>query len=173
LSRSKYTYETKRLILKPTDIDDGPFIYELLNSPGWIKNIGDRDVHSIAEAVKYIEDRMLQQFKEKGFGNYTVIRKEDHVKMGTTGIYVRPKMDDVDIGFAMLPQYMCKGYSYEAANKIMSLAKKEFNLKKITAITTRENKASQNLIRKIGLKYIQDINFENSDEILLQFGLEF
>jgi len=59
--------------------------------------------------------------------------------MGTSGIYARPNVEDVDIGFAMLPDYMGKGYSYEAASKLMELAKAEFGLKKITALTTRND----------------------------------
>lgn len=166
-------HETERLILKPTDTDDAEFIYALLNSPGWLKNIGDRNVHSIEEAARYIENRMLKQFKEKGFGNYTVIRKLDNAKMGTSGIYARPGMEEVDIGFSMLPEYMAKGYSYEAAQKMMWLAEHEFNLKNITALTTQDNIASQNLIKKLGLKYIKEIKIENDDEMLMQFGIQF
>ncbi len=171
MGSKKIIYQTKRLILKPTDIEDAAFIYELLNSPGWLKNIGDRNVHSTEAAAQYIQDRMLKQYDKIGFGNYTIIRKKDQVKMGTTGIYVRPKMENVDIGFSMLPDYMGKGYSYEAAKKMMYLAEHEFNIKKITAITTKENIASQNLIEKLGLEYVQDIKME--DEILMQFCLIF
>lgn len=173
MRQKRITYATERLILKPTDIEDAEFIYELLNSPGWLKNIGDRNVHSTEDAARYIQDRMLKQYNERGFGNFTVIRKTDQAKMGTSGIYARPGMQEVDIGFSMLPEYMAKGYSYEAAKKMMWLAEHEFNLENITAITTRENVASQNLIKKLGLKYIQDIKIENDDEILMQFGLQF
>lgn len=171
MSRQRISFETKRLILKPTDIEDAGFIWELLNSPGWLKNIGDRNVHSKQEAAIYITNRMLPQYEEKGYGNYTVIRKSDQTKMGTSGIYARPGMEDVDIGFSMLPEYMGNGYSFEAAKKIMEIAKLEFNIKKITAITTHENIASQNLIQKLGLQYIQDIKMD--DEVLMQFGLTF
>lgn len=173
MDRKKICFETERLILKPTDVEDAAFVFELLNSPGWIENIGDRNVHSIIAAKEYIQNRMLKQYEEKGYGNYTLIRKEDKVKIGTSGIYARPDMEDVDIGFSILPQYMRLGYSYEAANKMMWLAENEFGITKITAITTRKNIASQNLIRKIGLKYIQDIRIEGDDEVLMQFGLEF
>ena len=30
-------YETDRLILKPTDQSDAPFVFQLMNSPNWIK----------------------------------------------------------------------------------------------------------------------------------------
>jgi len=139
MSRPIVKHETKRLLLKPTGIEDAPFILSLLNTPSWIENIGDRNVHSITAASKYIQEKMLPNY---------------------------------EIGFAMLPDYMGKGYSYEAASKLMELAKAEFGLKKITALTTRNNIASQNLIKKLGMKYLKDIRLENDPEVLMQFGME-
>ena len=40
-------FETDRLILKPTSEEDAEFIFELLNTPKWLKYIGDRNVKSI------------------------------------------------------------------------------------------------------------------------------
>ena len=173
MSRSIIQYETERLLLKPTGVEDAEFILALLNSPGWLEHIGDRNVHTILESTKYIQDRMLPNYKEHGYGNFTVIRKEDSVKIGTSGIYARPGMEDVDIGFSVLPEYMGMGYSYEAALKMMWLAEHKFGIKKITAITTRANMASQNLIKKLGMKFIKDVELEGDDEVLMQFGLEF
>ncbi len=173
MSRPKIQYETERLILKPTGIEDAAFIYELLNTPGWLEHIGDRNVHSLEAASQYIEDRMLTQYEEKGYGNYTVILKEDLSKLGTCGIYARPGIEDVDIGFSMLPQFMGKGYSYESSVKMMWLAEHKFGIKKITAITTRANVASQNLIQKLGMKFTKDVELEDDNEVLMQFGLVF
>lgn len=173
MSRPIIPYETERLILRPTAVEDAEFILALLNSPGWLEHIGDRNIHSIDEAAKYIQDRMLPQYEEKGYGNYTLISKEDGLKLGTSGIYARPGLEDVDIGFSMLPEYMGRGYSYEAATKMMWLAQHEFGIKKITAITTRANIASQNLIKKLGMTYIKDVEIDGDDEILMQFGLVF
>jgi RimJ/RimL family protein N-acetyltransferase len=38
----KQILETERLILRELDIQDAQFMFQLLNSPGWIKYIGDR-----------------------------------------------------------------------------------------------------------------------------------
>lgn len=44
------TYETERLLLKPTDLEDAEFILQLLNSESFIKYIGDRNVRTIEDA---------------------------------------------------------------------------------------------------------------------------
>ena len=46
------TYETERLLLKPTDLEDAEFILQLLNSESFIQYIGDRNVRTIEDAEK-------------------------------------------------------------------------------------------------------------------------
>lgn len=173
MSRDFKSYRTDRLILRPTQVEDAAFIIALFNSPGWLEHIGDRNVHTIPEAEQYIKAKMLKQYQERGFGNYTMITIADGTKVGTCGIYARPGMDEVDIGFAMLPDYMGKGYSYEAASQMMYLAQHEFGLTAITAITTKANIASQNLIKKLGLSYVKNIRIEGDPEVLQQYRLAF
>jgi RimJ/RimL family protein N-acetyltransferase len=165
------TYETERLFLSPSSIEDAAFVLELLNSPKWIQNIGDRKVHSLEDAEAYIRTKMLPQLESLGFGNYTLIRKTDGAKMGSSGLYNRDGIEGVDIGFAMLPEFTGKGYSFEAANKLMQLAKGEFQLSKVSGITLKTNKASQGLLEKLGLKFSKMIQIPNDPEELMLYEL--
>ena len=142
------SFETKRLKLKPCSKEDAPFLLELLNTPKWIKYIGDRKIRSIADAEEYIENKMTPQLKKLGYSNYIVIRKSDGKKLGTCGLYDREGFDGIDIGFAFLPQYERNGYAYESAHKMMEVAKKHFKIDHISAITTKENIVSQKLLEK-------------------------
>ena len=165
------SYETERLILRPTQVDDAPFTLELLNTPKWLKNIGDRKVYSIEDAVKYINEKIKPQYERLGYSNYTVIRKTDGVKMGSCGIYDREGLEGVDIGFAFLPDYEKMGYAYEAAQKVMSVGFNEFKIKKIKAITTQENFSSQKLLKKLGLKFVKLIRIPNDEEELMLYEI--
>ena len=60
--------QTERLILRKLDESDSAFIIELLNSPGWLKFIGDRNVRTTEEAENYILNGPVKSFKEHGFG---------------------------------------------------------------------------------------------------------
>ncbi|MGZ3952761.1 MAG: GNAT family N-acetyltransferase, partial [Flavisolibacter sp.] len=53
---NKHTYilETQRLRLRQFDLGDSEFIIELLNSPGWIEYIGDRNVKTKEQAETYL-----------------------------------------------------------------------------------------------------------------------
>ncbi|MDZ7612933.1 MAG: GNAT family N-acetyltransferase [Flavobacteriaceae bacterium] len=82
-------FETSRLILRPTTEEDAEFVNELLNTPKWLEHIGDRNVHSVEDAIQYIKSRISPQLERLGFSNYTLIRKSDGVKIGSCGLYDR------------------------------------------------------------------------------------
>lgn len=166
------TFETKRLILQPTTTIDAPFIFELLNSPKWLKYIGDRKVHTIEEAEKYIQIKMLPQLEKFGFGNYSVFRKSDQAKMGICGLYDREGIDGLDLGFAFLPKYEKQGYAYEAASKILRAGFKHFGYDKINAITSKENTASQKLLEKLGFQLKGTTQLAEETEDLLLYSMQ-
>ena len=169
MSKKYKSFETERLILKPTTEADSSFIYELVNTPKWIKNIGDRNVNSNKDAANYIKNKITPQLEKLGFSNYTVIRKSDGIKLGTCGLYDRDGLDGIDIGFAFLPQFEKKGYAFESTSKLIEVAISDFKIKEIIGITTKENIASQKLLNKIGLKFEKMINIPNDDEELLLY----
>ncbi|TPE42835.1 GNAT family N-acetyltransferase [Pontibacter mangrovi] len=163
------TFETERLILRPTSYEDAPFIFELLNTPGWLKYIGDRNVKSVKAAEEYIKSRIIPQFEKLGYGNYTVIRKTDGAKIGSCGLYDREGLSVVDIGFAFLPQFGNQGYAFEAASKLKEAASEYFGLQQICAITTKDNLASQKLLEKLGLRYNGTVTLPSDEEQLLLY----
>lgn len=170
---SVFSLESERLFLRNIDDNDAPFICELLNSPGWLKYIGDRGVRSKEDAEKYIQGRIIQSYTENGFGMYAMILKEHNVIIGTCGLIKRPGLDNVDIGFAILPAFEGKGYTYEAAEVVMQFAKSTLKFSIIAAITTADNLGSIKIIKKLGFVFMKTITLPNDDEPLLLFEKTF
>ncbi|WGH76069.1 GNAT family N-acetyltransferase [Tenacibaculum tangerinum] len=166
------TFETERLFLRPTTEEDAAFILELLNTPKWIEFIGDRNVKTLEDAKAYIKQKMIPQLERLGYGNYTLLRKENHHKIGTCGLYDREGLEGIDIGFAFLPEYEKKGYAFEASSRIKEAALNEFGIETINAITTKNNVASQKLLEKLGLSYSGTTKIPNDDEELLVYKLK-
>lgn len=165
-------FETERLILKPFDITDSAFLIRLLNSPKWLQYIGDRNVHTEEEAVAYIKERMITQLEKLGFGNNLVIRKEDNTPIGACGLYERPGLPLIDIGFAFLPEYEGRGYGFEAASRLLDAGKNDFYLQKVSAICTQDNTASQKLLGKLGLTFIKLIQMDSDRDELMYYEKE-
>ena len=163
------TFQTKRLKIRPVTTEDAPFILELMNTPKWIKFIGDRNVKTVKEAEAYIKEKAFPQLKEHGYSNNVIIRKKDNIKLGTCGLYHREDRDDPDIGFAFLPAYEGKGFAFEAANQIMIIAKEDYGLKELSAYTLETNLGSRKLLERLGFSLKGIGNLPNNDEELLHY----
>ena len=166
------TFETERLLLKPISLEDAELIFELLNSPKWIKHIGDRNIKSIKDAKKYIRTKMLPQQIRIGFSVYTLVIKQNYIKIGTCGLYDRDGIDGIDIGFALLPEYEKKGYAFDSSKKLMNVAFNEFGIKEISAITTEENISSNKLLHRLGFQLNGITKLPNDDEELLLYKIK-
>jgi RimJ/RimL family protein N-acetyltransferase len=162
--------ETNRLLLREFTLDDTPFIIELLNSPGWIEFIGDRNVKTEEQAKLYLQNGPLKSYKENGFGLSMVQLKDGNTPIGMCGIIRRHNLDGTDIGFAFLPEFISKGYGYEIAWAVLKHAKAVLQLPTILAITVPHNRASIKLLEKIGLKFVKLFHFPDSEEELLLYS---
>lgn len=141
------SFETKRLFIYPTTVGDAPFILELMNTPKWLKFIGDRNIKTLKSAQTYITTKMTPQLQRLGYSNYTVITKADREKIGSCGLYDREGLDGIDLGFAFLPEYEGQGYAFEASHRVLQAAFQEFGLAQLSAITAKDNYASQQLLK--------------------------
>ncbi len=161
--------ETERLLISKVSLQDAPFFVKLMNTPHWLKYIGDRNIRSIKDAEANLKNGILKSYKDNGFGFYKVLLKAENNKtIGTAGLIKREQLDDVDVGFGFLPEYEGKGFGFEASVKIMKLAKSEFKLKKVVAITNPDNHNSIKLLEKLGLVFEKRVNpFEEDKELLL------
>lgn len=100
------------------------------------------------------------------FGLWVVALKETDVSIGMCGLVNRETLEDIDIGFAMLPEYLGMGYGYEISNATMSYAKNTLDLDKIVGITNPNNIASIKLLNKIGLRFEKTIELSEKDTVL-------
>jgi ribosomal-protein-alanine N-acetyltransferase len=166
------TFETERIILKPTTKEDAALILALFTSPKWIQFIGGRNVKTIKETEDYIETKMTPQIERLGYGNYTIIRKFDGQKIGACGLHDREGVEGIDIGFALLPSFEKKGYAFESVNKLKEVAFSHFQLKEISGITSKYNTESQKLLLKIGLNFQKNIKLPNNEEEVLLYKLK-
>ena len=162
--------ETERLRLHRITLADAPFYVKLFNSDGWIKYIGDRNVHSISDAEDYIKKNYLPSYEINGFGSYTVQLKETNETIGACGLYKRDNLEHPDIGFAFLGEYLGKGYGFEAASAVMEYAQTTLGIQKVLGFTLENNVASILLLEKLGLQKSGTYHFDNDEEELLLFS---
>lgn len=144
---------TGRLELRELRTDDAVFIHALTNDPDWIRYIGDRGIRTLDDARGYILKGPVASYDELGFGLWAVARRDDPAPMGLCGLIKRPWLEDVDIGFAFLPQYRHAGYAMEAAQGTVEYAKDVLGMQRLMAIVSPENADSVRLLTKLGMQF--------------------
>jgi ribosomal-protein-alanine N-acetyltransferase len=149
--------DCERLALRKLDLPDAAFILELLNEESFVRFIGDREVRTLGDAREYIVKGPLHSYRRYGFGLYLMSLREKAVPVGICGLVKRASLEDVDIGFALLPQYRCRGYAAEAAGAVLAYGRRVFGLKRIVAVTSPGNQASIAVLEKIGLRFERTI----------------
>lgn len=149
----KYILETERLVLRELNEDDTSFIVELLNSEGWLKYIGDRNVKSVEQAREYLVNGPIKSYKDNGYGLSLVELKNEKIPIGLCGIIKRDTLEFPDIGYALLPMYFGQGYAFEIANQVLVYAKNDLKMIELLAITTPDNESSIKLLGKLGFSF--------------------
>ena len=144
---------TDRLELRRLTVGDAPFILRLLNEPSFLEHIGDRGVRNIADAKQYILSGPVASYERHGFGLFLVELKAGGTPIGICGLLKRDALDDVDVGFAFVPESWSKGYAFESVSATLAYAHDTHRLKRVVAITSPENVASINLLVKLGFYF--------------------
>lgn len=165
--------ETERLSLREITDTDAEFVLELLNEPGWIKNIGDRGVRNVEDACRYIANNLAASYARNGFGLYLVELKESGASIGMCGLIKRDSLEDVDIGFAFLERFWSKGYAIESASAVMDYAQNPLGLKRIAAIVSPDNQGSIKVLEKLKLHFERMIMMPGDTEEIKFFARDF
>jgi len=146
--------ETERLILRHLSEDtDLEFVLRLLNEPSFLRYIGDKGVRTLDDARQYLVTGPIASYEINGFGLYLVQLKDSGLSVGMCGLIKRDTLPDIDIGFALLPEFWNQGYALEAATGVAAYANNTLELDRIVAITDPDNEASARLLNKLGLTF--------------------
>ena len=124
-------------------------------------------VRDTAETSRYLT-RNLNHWAVHGFGVWMLRLRGGERSIGrvvlrwlSTGC-----IDDVEIGFALLPAYWGRGLATEAAEFCLNLARTDLDVKTLIGVTTIENQASQRLLSKLGLCYESEVVVEETPCLL-------
>jgi len=144
--------ETPRLLIRPLGFNDAPFILELLNTPGFLSQIGDRGVRTLDDAKAYIESGPMASYRQHGFGLSAVVLRGSGEAIGLCGLLKRDTLADLDIGYALLPTAFRQGYAAEACTAVLADAWARLSLRRVVAIVSVGNTASIRVLDKLGFR---------------------
>lgn len=149
----KKVFETERLFLRQFTPADADFIVQLVNTDGWLRFIGDRNIKSTEQAIEYLKNGPIKSYQVNGFGLYMAVLETGGTPIGMCGLIKREYLEFIDLGFALLPEYTSRGYATGMAKETIRFAFEKQNQKKVLAIVLQANEASISVQQKIGCEY--------------------
>jgi RimJ/RimL family protein N-acetyltransferase len=163
--------ESERLRLREFTVADTDFILQLVNSEGWIKYIGDRNIKTQQQAVDYLNNGPIKSYLANGFGLCMVELRGSKTPIGMCGLLRRDYLPHLDLGFAFLPSYTRKGYAHEIATETLKFAFDHLKQESVLAITLPTNLSSIKLLKKLGMNYSRKLPSSDSGEELLVYEI--
>ena len=161
---------TLRTTLTPLSVEDAPFMFELMTSPSYLRFVGDRGLASIQDTESYIASYFLKSTITQGFG-YFVATNAKGAAVGTVGFMQKEYLKYPDIGFAFLPRFSGLGLAHEVSQAALGYAQDEWQLTNLDAVTDSDNVASQNLLKRLNFKFIEEIRNPENQQCLQLYGI--
>jgi ribosomal-protein-alanine N-acetyltransferase len=155
--------QTARLRLRPLTVDDADFVLALLNEPSFIEHIGDKRVRTREDARSYVELGPEASYAAHGFGLDCVELKASGRPIGICGLLKRDFLDDVDVGYAFLPEYWSRGYASEAVKAVMADARERLGLNRLAALVNCNNNDSIRLLDKLGFAFEKMVTLQQAE----------
>jgi RimJ/RimL family protein N-acetyltransferase len=163
--------ETKRLIIREHVLSDTPFFFTLNSNYNVVKYTGDSSFKTIEEAEKIVQ-YVINQYKENGYGRWLVTEKETGNPIGWCGLKFHTDTKETDIGYRLLENAWGKGYATESAKACIDYGFNHFNLNRIIGDAMKENTASINVFKKLGMTYLKDSLLDNIESVVYELKKE-
>ncbi|MFJ3765871.1 GNAT family N-acetyltransferase [Streptomyces sp. NPDC090082] len=145
---------TPRLLLRRWNDDDLVPMAEINADPEVMRWIGDGSVRDLDETADAIE-RYEEERDEEGFGLFAVELLGSGELIGFAGLSVPDFLPEVlpavEIGWRLGRPYWGQGYASEAAHAVLEFALQDRGLDRVIAIAHTGNRASENVMRKLGM----------------------
>ena len=141
---------TQRLIIRKFNIDDTEALFSILSDEEVNKYLPWFPFKSLEDTKNHLVNFYLKTNDNNNFYRYAVCLKENNIPIGY--IHFENNNDNNDFGYGLKKEYWNKGIITEAAKTVMEELKRN-NVKYITATHDRNNIASGEVMKKIGMTY--------------------
>ncbi|KAI5815373.1 acyl-CoA N-acyltransferase [Pyronema omphalodes] len=148
-----FSIDTPRLTLShflPDNPEHCTFLVELYNSPLFLSTEGQTTITTPEAAKKLLATRFIDEHKRNGYGTYLVSLKVTKKPIGSVSLIKGndpASFEYPDIGFALIPDMVGKGYATEAAKAMLDFT----GVKEYFGFTDPDNVPSIKVLERLGM----------------------
>lgn len=165
--------ETERLLLREihsTDVND---IFNCwMQDEEVSKYMCWKASNDIAKTKEFVEHE-LEQVENSKWNRWIIVLKETKKIIGTCLVFYNEEDRDNhwDISYNLGKLYWGKGYITEAMMQVIKFAEKELGMKECITAYAAVNKASANVLHKLGFKDESKISYECNGGDIVTVGI--
>lgn len=148
--------ETSNLCLTPLQAEDAGVLHRIYQSPGVLTYFPNPVPPALERVQRFIAGQQAH-WEKYGYGNWAIRLADGPEITGWAGLQYLPELDETEVGYLLDRPYWGKGYATEAARASLEFGFKNFELDHIIALVHPENLASQRVIEKCGMAYVDTL----------------
>jgi len=154
--------ETTRLVLKTIEKEDSQVLHDLIfSNEDTMKYTFGEKAFSLEETKKFIYKNFCKNYAIVGMA--PLFEKQSGLLIGLAGVLENEVLgkNHYEFGFIIAEEFRKKGYAKEVAESQITFIKKRLKQNKVYALAHKDNTASKNLLEKLGLTHINNIETQD------------
>jgi len=148
---------------------DAVVLHRILNEENILQYYPSPVPPPLDRVEKFI-DRQLAHWEEHGYGWWAVVPFGSQELIGWNGLQYLPETGETEVGFLLSKAYWNRGLATEGAEASLDFGFERYNLKRIIGLVHPENYASQRVLVKIGMAFIDQAQYFGMD--LYRYGID-
>jgi ribosomal-protein-alanine N-acetyltransferase len=144
---------TPSLTLRPLQPADADALYQIYKTEGVLQYFPNPVPPPLEKVERFIAGQGTH-WEKHGYGNWGVLLEGKDEIIGWAGLQYLPELEETEVGFLLDRPFWGRGYATESALASLRFGFERFNLDHIIALVHPENLASQRVVEKCGLTYV-------------------
>lgn len=156
------TVTSSRLVLRPFVPEDVEPLHRIMDDREVMRYFPVADPPPLAKVDKLIQGQ-LKHWGAHGYGWWAVERRSDSQLIGWSGLQYLPETDETEVAYLLGRPFWGRGLATEAAQTGLRFGFETLELPAIVAIVHPQNLASQGVIHKLGMSFVDAARYFGMD----------
>ena len=148
-------FETPWLLVRRLDEGDIEALFAVYGDADAMRFVGDGEPLSREGCSEWVEVTR-RNYAIRGYGMAALVWKETGEVVGFCGLVHPGGQPDAELKYALKRTFWGQGLATEAARGMLDYGAKAFGLTRVIATIYPENKASERVLTKAGMTFVED-----------------
>jgi ribosomal-protein-alanine N-acetyltransferase len=161
--------KTTHLTLRPLQPADTVTLHRIYQTDGVLRYFPNPNPPAIEKVERFILEQQ-EHWERYGYGNWGITLRGKNESIGWAGLQFLPELSETEVGYLLDKPFWGWGYATEASRVSLQFGFDHFAFSRLIALVHPDNVASQRVLEKCGMKFVETIHLWEMD--LMQYRKE-